>query len=248
MQNQKVERAHQVLGRIARMHNKPPLDENLVREIANREMGGENVDANGRTIRSSYWTILSDRELRARAFCLMTMWFSWSLVTFGLAFNIKNIPGNPYLNVIYMGVTDAVGYPATLLIINRLGRKVSVVITMSMGSACLVALAAIYLTVDVKEYPKLVLIMYLSGKFGIAIARSALRCLTAESFPTPVRSMGMHSKLEFVACAHSSLTRYSNRYRPLWDFNVHCSHPLSTICLPGNKQVNFNTNRKVSRL
>ena len=50
---------------------------------------------------------------------LMGIWGAWSLVTYGIGFNIKNFPGNIYFNVMLLGAKDAVGYPMSLFISNR---------------------------------------------------------------------------------------------------------------------------------
>jgi len=120
----------------------------------------------------------------------MGIWFSWAVVYYGLSFNIKNLRGDPYLNMFLMGLSDAVGYPAALLINNRIGRRKSLIAFMTIAAIFLVVLALLDLLYGVTLSAVTVTTMCLIGKFGVAGARSSARILTGESFPTPIRTMG----------------------------------------------------------
>lgn len=71
----------------------------------------------------------------------MAIWFAWSLTYYGISFNIKNLEGNIYLNVFYMGLVNALGQRGALLINNRLGRRKALFVSMSFCAFFLVALA-----------------------------------------------------------------------------------------------------------
>ena len=62
---------------------------------------------------------------------------------------------------------------------------------MSLGALFLVILAILQLTLDVTQFPTLVLTIALMGKFGAALARPSTRALSGESFPTAVRGMAL---------------------------------------------------------
>jgi hypothetical protein len=66
----------------------------------------------------------------------------------------------------------------------------SVILSMSLGAFFMVVIAVLQLTLDASKFPTLILIMALLGKFGTAVARSATRALSGESFPTSIRAMG----------------------------------------------------------
>jgi MFS family permease len=72
----------------------------------------------------------------------------------------------------------------------RLGRRKSLVVFMSLATLFLVALAVLDLTYGTLLSAVTVSILSLCGKFGVAGARSAVRMLTGESFPTAIRTMG----------------------------------------------------------
>lgn len=60
---------------------------------------------------------------------------------------------------------------------------------MVMGSFFMVLLAIFHLTLDVSQYPTLLLVTAFMGKLCVAVAGSAVRALVGESFPTSIRSM-----------------------------------------------------------
>jgi len=63
----------------------------------------------------TYYEFFKDKHARFTAICLICIWGCWGLMYFGISFNLKNIGGNPYFNVVLLGVCDAVGYPASFL-------------------------------------------------------------------------------------------------------------------------------------
>lgn len=61
---------------------------------------------------------------------------------------------------------------------------------MGLGAVFLVLLAGLDLFYGMSLEVGLAAFLTLSGKFGVAGARSAARMLTGESFPTAIRTMG----------------------------------------------------------
>ncbi|CAG7727980.1 unnamed protein product [Allacma fusca] len=188
LRNKRLEDALQVFKKIHQMNAKPgepfPITIELLEKISNEECRGMDQS------KFTYLDFFRSKELRRKTLFLMGIWFSWACVYFGISYNIKNIKGDPYLNVALLGLADALGYPFALCINNRLGRRKTLIAFMSLGTIFLVALAILDLTFGVSLNSSLVAALCLLGKFGVAGARSAARCLTGESFPTPIRTMG----------------------------------------------------------
>lgn len=168
---------------MAKINGHTAIDSNILKEIASKE-------GKVQTAKASYLDLLRRKELRQVTVCLCSIWFAWGLVYFGIYFNIKNVPGNLYLSVFYMGLADAIGFPSTLLILNRLGRRTSVVLAMSLGATFLVVLAALQLALDLRSYPVIILVLCTISKYFMAVTRCAAKCFTAESYPTDVRGIG----------------------------------------------------------
>ncbi|CAG7826474.1 unnamed protein product, partial [Allacma fusca] len=73
------------------------------------------------------------------------------MVYYGIGYYIKNLAGNPYLNMVYMGLTDATGYPTSFFFNNWLGRRRSLVVFMALAAVALVAVPVIQLILDVNN-------------------------------------------------------------------------------------------------
>ena len=100
---------------MARINGKGPVPLEYVQHLAAQETSG----AGGEVQRFSYLQFFKLKSMRMTTIYLMGIWMAWSVTTFGIAFNIKNFPGDIYINVMLLGATDAVGYPMSLLISNR---------------------------------------------------------------------------------------------------------------------------------
>jgi hypothetical protein len=83
----------------------------VLQRIADLERNGDETKVK----KITYAEFFRDKEVRFTAFCLTIMWGMWVLMYFGISFNLKNLGGNPYLNVILLGLCDAVGYPTSFL-------------------------------------------------------------------------------------------------------------------------------------
>jgi len=80
---------------------------------------GERECPSNEKSRFSYLQFFTDPTLCKKTLLLMGIWFSWSLVYFGISYNIKNLDGGIHMNVFFMGIADAIGYPFALLLNNR---------------------------------------------------------------------------------------------------------------------------------
>lgn len=117
----RVEEAVQVVRKIqsvnhGRNHHHDLITFQTLDAISREEAALSGSGSNGRF---SYVDFFRDAQLRRKTLLLMGIWFSWSIVYFGISYNIKNLRGDAYLNVALMGLSDALGYPAALLINNK---------------------------------------------------------------------------------------------------------------------------------
>jgi len=73
---------------------------------------------------------------------------------------------------------------------NRLGRRTSLAIYMTLGALSLASLALLELSLGLVGFPTAVVGLCLLGKFCVAGGRSCARTLVGELYPTAVRAMG----------------------------------------------------------
>jgi hypothetical protein len=104
---------------MAKMNGRPGVSLEILRSIASQEAQA-NPDGTPKEVkRFSYLDFFRDKSLRKPTICLMMIWFSWSLTSFGIGYNLKNMSGDLYLNMVYLGLSDALSYPSPLLTNNR---------------------------------------------------------------------------------------------------------------------------------
>jgi len=171
---------------MAKLNSRPPVGLEVVKKICEKESLSANTKA-----RFSFLDFVRDKTLRKTSIYNMAIWFAWSLTYYGISFNIKNVKGDIYFNVFLMGLVNALGQRAALLINDSMGRRKALFASMSFCALFLVILAICEIILDHEDIPIAVLSLCLLGQFGMASARSAARLLSGESFPTAVRTMGM---------------------------------------------------------
>lgn len=132
---------------------------------------------------------LLKRQYITRLGLLCFIWFTTSGVYYGLSFNSTELSGNVYLNAALSSAIEIPAYVVAGYITERLGRKLSVILTMATaGVGCLVL--ASLLQAGVTTYAAL-LCGALLGKAGIAAEYAIIYTFTAELFPTNVRTLAI---------------------------------------------------------
>lgn len=135
----KTEEATQVFDQIARWNGKPSVNPSDVKLLQKEILVGngeslERIDSsaalttsktNKKSFCNSYSNLFSSfqifhyREYRFQMVVLMFSWFASQLIYYGISFNMKNLTGDPYLNVLYMGIVGMPGSFMGLLFNNR---------------------------------------------------------------------------------------------------------------------------------
>lgn len=135
----KTEEAIEVFDQIARWNGKPNVNPSDVKVLQKVILlgNGESLDRidslaslttttkNKKSFCSSHSILFSSfkifhyREYRFQMLVLMFSWFASQLIYYGISFNMKNLTGDPYLNVLYMGIVGMPGSFIGLLFNNR---------------------------------------------------------------------------------------------------------------------------------
>ncbi|KAG1954155.1 solute carrier family 22 member 13b [Pimephales promelas] len=124
--------------------------------------------------------------LRKRALIMCYMWFVTSLVYYGVSLNVGNFGLDIYLTQLIFGIAEFPARLACFPLIQRFGRRIcqSVVLLLG-GTACLVIPAI------PGEYPVIVTVIAVIGKFSLAASFTIVYVYTAELYPTVVRQNGV---------------------------------------------------------
>ncbi|CAL8122318.1 unnamed protein product [Orchesella dallaii] len=183
LKQKRIEEAEGVIRYIAGVNKAEVHHLDILKKIAAQESGSSDT-------RFSYLDLFRRKELRRKTILFIGIWFCWALQYFGISFNVRNFGVSPYLMLILLGGADCIGFRAALLVNNRLGRRTALILFNGVSSVFFLALGFIQLFLELEEYKILFIVFILLGKLGVAGARSSVRCLTVESYPVSIRTMG----------------------------------------------------------
>lgn len=191
----KTTEAHSVFCTIAKWNGKPYPDIKLIERLQQNILKEEASSVRGiRAVKLIFY----NSKLRLHMTILTICNITCAIVYYGIAFNAKNLSGNPYLNILYMGIFDLVAAPASIWFNNCIGRKKTFCLYMALGTAFIISLLVLDGVTGLKEASStLVTVLCLCARFGIVAAWGALTCLVLETAPTNLRS----SCLGFTAFA-----------------------------------------------
>ncbi|XP_012941146.2 organic cation transporter protein [Aplysia californica] len=119
----------------------------------------------------------------------LNVWFNWlvnALVYYGLSLNTENLAGSPYLNFCVAGAVELPAYAICILLLNRVGRRWPLIISMYVGGvACI--LSGCIPTEGNSTMETLTVVLAMIGKFGITASYGIIYLMAAELFPTVIR-------------------------------------------------------------
>ncbi|TRY85535.1 hypothetical protein DNTS_033067 [Danionella cerebrum] len=196
----KQEQAKKEILRAARINGRK-VPENLVfkMETQNTAKTGNMLDL----LRVAY--------LRKRALILCYIWFVTSLVYYGVSLNVGNFGLDIYLTQLIFGIAELPARLSSFPLIERFGRKVGQSTVLLLGGTACLLIPAIP-----AEYPVIVTVLAVIGKFALAAAFSIVYVYTAELYPTVVRQngVGLNSMCARVAGILAPLIGLLDMYHP----------------------------------
>ncbi|XP_073954901.1 LOW QUALITY PROTEIN: organic cation transporter protein-like [Choristoneura fumiferana] len=182
---QKYDEARKILEKVAKV-NKTTISEKSMQNLVIPPPPV--TDKSGKDI-GMIRTIFNSRVLLQRVLTTPVWWITTTFVYYGLSINSTGLPGNMYANYILVTAIEIPANFFALLILDRVGRKVTLSGGFFLSAICNITFAFI----DTNELATLGLVLYLVGKFGISVGFMALYLFTSELYPTQFR----HTLLAF---------------------------------------------------
>lgn len=119
-------------------------------------------------------------------------WFIIALIYYGLSLNIGTLVGSVYTNNVLSGVVELLAFPIVIFTMEKFGRRTTMTATLLYGGlSCLGATVAKSFSENHSELSIVAAVLALGGKFAISGAFAVVYNLTAELYPTVVRSTGV---------------------------------------------------------
>jgi len=179
----KTNEAYKVFAAVAKRNGKPPpsmekierLQRTMLKEAASQVHGIQAVKM-----------IIANRTLFLHVAIETLCNATCAIVYYGVSFNTKNLSGDPYWNMFYLGLADAIAMPALVIFNDWLGRRKTFTIYMMTGTGFIVVLVALLLSGV--NAPVTSMVLALGAKCGILTCWGALTVIMFETAPTNLRS------------------------------------------------------------
>ncbi|XP_046579593.1 organic cation transporter protein-like [Haliotis rubra] len=107
----RLEAAKSVINKMAALNKKPIPDTSILELIAK-----EDKTEGEKTRNYSYLDLMRTKKLSKKTFFSCFIWFSCSVVYYGIAFGLKNLSGDFYLNMLLMALTELPVTPCIIFI------------------------------------------------------------------------------------------------------------------------------------
>ena len=131
--------------------------------------------------------LMKSCETMLKTLVFMWCWLAVDLIYYGIGFNVKNLSGDPYLNVFLMSLFDVVGFRLVIFVSRCMGRKA--MFMSCMGAISLLMFGAVLLELRILDVATwLVMGLVFMAKMFAAASMAIIDCFTCESFPTSTRS------------------------------------------------------------
>ncbi|XP_072941815.1 organic cation transporter protein-like [Epargyreus clarus] len=196
----KNEEAKRTIERACYLNGKPCSEDTMNYLLTaippqNRDDGGNKLYLLSR--------VLQSRVLLRRCCTTPVLWITTTFIYYGLSINSVSLSGNIYLNYMLIALVEIPGYFTAVLILDRVGRKITLFLGYFICSLCCIGFAF-----TPKNLYGVSLFLYLTGKFCTGVIFTSLYLFTLELYPTRYRHsfLGFSSMLGRVGSVVAPLT------------------------------------------
>ncbi|XP_068600264.1 solute carrier family 22 member 6-like [Brachionichthys hirsutus] len=170
------------LHRVAQINGKPEMIDKLTREVLDSHMKKE-IEMS--RLSFTVYDLLKTRGMRRITICLLAVWFGTSFAYYGLAMDLQKFGVNIYLMQLIFGVVDIPAKCVVLIVLSRLGRRVSQLSCLFL--AALVIFANIFIPRDMQAIRTTLACL---GKGLTAASFATVYLYGGELYPTAIRQTG----------------------------------------------------------
>ncbi|XP_013421062.1 organic cation transporter protein [Lingula anatina] len=176
----------EIVKRIAKRNKKPQPD--MAKFIMEYKIESSKVEQG---VKYGFWDLFRTPTLTKQTLIFTTTWFSMSFIWYGIAFNVKNLPGNRFVNA---AVNFATGYFRPILLIFLLrwfGRKTIVIACYLTAAVVFIPIVVIYTLGKSDDLWIAITVLSTIGSTAVDTAWSVSGLIINETYPTSIRNIGM---------------------------------------------------------
>ncbi|GAB6024859.1 hypothetical protein CHUAL_009976 [Chamberlinius hualienensis] len=172
-------------------YNKLQSPTNLEQKL--EQLSDQIVSNTKQTVHGNIKDLITIPKVRRTSIILFYLWFTASVVYYGITLSIPNLNGNPSLNFFIVGALETTSRFAGYFIINKFGRRIPMSICYVLsGIVCIVAGSLTSsLPVNTNEAVKTIsTLLVLVGRAAMGQCFAIIGIVTSEVFPTVLRTVG----------------------------------------------------------
>ncbi|XP_006821786.1 organic cation transporter protein-like [Saccoglossus kowalevskii] len=152
----------------------------------------ESTDENKDTKKYNITDLFRTPTVRMYSLIMIFVWMVNSLVYYGLSLNTDLLAGNKYFNFFLSGAVEIPAYILSAFAIDIWGRRIPLCTFHIIGGvACILTGFIPEETSDGTDLSTLVVVIAMTGKFGIAGSFAIVFLYSTELFPTVIRNLGV---------------------------------------------------------
>ncbi|XP_074645807.1 organic anion transporter 3-like [Tubulanus polymorphus] len=183
VEKQKIDQAENCLKYVAKINAK---DTTGLREKLELISNAETAKKKAKSLNITY--LFRTRKLAIRSVVLIYAWLATSLVFYGVSNQLSDMTGNLYLNVFISGAGVLLTRWTFVFLVNWIGRRISLLISLSIPGLCLLAIMIMDLTGFLDKNPMFVTYFGLAAYIIGAGAWCVTTYYSAELYPTLLRN------------------------------------------------------------
>uniref|UniRef100_H3C433 Solute carrier family 22 member 13b n=1 Tax=Tetraodon nigroviridis TaxID=99883 RepID=H3C433_TETNG len=220
----KMEAAQKELQRAARINGKKLPKSALSRQGLAYTFQLEIEDA---VKKESVLNIFTTPYLRNRTFILGFIWFSSSVLYYGLSLNVGTFGLNIFLTQFIFGIVEIPAVLSNFIITQHFGRRLSQAGFLFLGGVACLSILAIP-----KDFPLVVTIIAVLGKYFVSASFATAYVYSPELYPTTLRQngVGVNSMCGRVAGTVTPLIRLLEVYHHMIPMLIYGIFPLIAGC------------------
>ncbi|XP_064628666.1 solute carrier family 22 member 15-like [Lineus longissimus] len=186
IQKERFIEAEKVLRRMAKVNKTDVPDISLLKRISR---AGKADDA--AVAKYTYADLFSTRKYAVRTLVIMMSWFTASCVYYVIVVSISSLSGDMYLNTALSAIPSLFIGWSIIPVANWIGRKKAYLLYTAFPIVSMFAIVILQATGQMEEQGTLLTVLALVGKIGIGCSWIIAAIITAEVYPTLMRTVGV---------------------------------------------------------